>query len=311
MWLFYIQNYLKGANIMDAVMSVGTQGLILGLMVLGVYISYKVLDFPDMSADGSFALGGAIVALSLKNGLSPIMGSLLALIAGLGAGLLTGLLHVKAKISNLLSGILTMGILYSINLRIMGKANVPLFNTNHLFKNNLPPVILALAMVVVFKALLDLFLTTGLGYTLKAVGHNSQMVSSFGIKVDTIKVLGLMLSNSLICFSGSIMAQFQGFSDISMGIGTLVLGIASIIIGQTLLKSVKFLKETSIILTGTIIYQFTIYLAMNLGMSASDLKMVTSLVIVLFLAAGRLKSFEKLTVSARTNQQGGYLNVEN
>jgi putative tryptophan/tyrosine transport system permease protein len=281
---------------MEAVISVGTQGLILGLMVLGVYISYKILDFPDMSADGSFALGGAIIALSLKSGLSPVTGSILAILAGLAAGLLTGILNVKAKISNLLSGILVMGILYSLNLRIMGKANVPLFNTNHLFKNNFSPLLIGLAMVIVIKVFLDLFLKTGLGYTLKAVGDNSQMVSSLGIEVDNIKILGLMLSNSLISFSGSVMAQFQGFSDISMGIGTLVLGIASIIIGQTLFKRIRFLKETSIILIGTIIYQFTIYLAMNLGMSATDLKMVTSLVIVLFLVAGRFKAHEKLAV---------------
>jgi putative tryptophan/tyrosine transport system permease protein len=292
---------------MDALISVGTQGLILGLMVLGVYISYKLLDFPDMSADGSFALGGAIIALSLKSGLSPITGSLLAIMGGLGAGLITGFLHVKAKISNLLSGILTMGILYSLNLRIMGKANIPLFNTNHLFKNNFSPVILCLVLVVICKVLLDLFLKTGLGYTLKAVGDNSQMVSSLGIQVDSMKVLGLMLSNSLICFSGSIMAQYQGFSDISMGIGTLVLGIASIIIGQTLLKRVRFLKKTSTILIGTIIYQFTIYLAMNLGMSATDLKMVTSIVIVVFLGLGPLKAYGETTIF----NKGGYLNAKN
>jgi putative tryptophan/tyrosine transport system permease protein len=292
---------------MDAIISVGTQSLILGLMVLGVYISYKILDFPDMSADGSFALGGAIIALSLKSGLSPITGSLLAIIGGLGAGLITGLLHVKAKISNLLSGILTMGILYSLNLRIMGKTNIPLFNTNHLFKNNFSPVILSLVLVIICKVLLDLFLKTGLGYTLKAVGDNSQMVSSLGIQVDSMKVLGLMLSNSLICFSGSIMAQYQGFSDISMGIGTLVLGIASIIIGQTLLKRVRFLKKTSIILIGTIIYQFTIYIAMNLGMSATDLKMVTSIVIIVFLGLGPLKAYGERTIF----NKGGYLNAKN
>lgn len=284
---------------MDVLISVGTQGLILGLMVLGIYISYKLLDFPDMSADGSFALGGAIIAMSLKNGLSPIAGSLFALVAGLTAGLLTGILHVKVKISSLLSGILVMGILYSVNLRIMGRANIPLFNTNHLFDNDFSPIILALPIVVICKVLLDQFLKTGLGYTLKAVGDNSQMVSSLGIEVNNIKILGLMLSNALICFSGSIMAQFQGFSDASMGIGTLVLGIASIIIGQTLFRKVKFFKKTSIILIGTIIYQFTIYFAMNLGMEATDLKMITSLVIILFLGIGPLKTNGNITVFSK------------
>lgn len=292
---------------MSVVTAVCTQGLILGLMVMGVYISYSILDFPDLSADGSFSLGGAIIALSLKSGLSPITGSLFALIGGLTVGLLTGIFHVKFKISNLLSGILVMGILYSLNLRIMGKANVPLFNTNNMFKNNPSPVILSLVLVVICKLFLDLFLKTRLGYILKAVGDNSQMVSSLGIKVGSIKILGLMLSNSLICFSGSIMAQYQGFSDISMGIGTLVLGIASIIIGQTLLKRIIFLKETSRILIGAIIYQFTIYLAMNLGMSATDLKMVTSLVIVLFLGLCQLKAYKKITILSK----GDYINVKN
>lgn len=284
---------------MNVLISVGTQGLILGLMVLGVYISYKLLDFPDMSVDGSFALGGAIIAISLKSGLSPVSGSLLAILAGLGAGLLTGILHVKIKISSLLSGILVMGILYSLNLRIMGRANIPLFNTNHIFKSNLSPIILALILVVLCKILLDQFLKTGLGYTLKAVGDNPQMVSSLGVEVSNIKILGLMLSNALISLSGSIMAQYQGFADVSMGIGTLVLGIASIIIGQTLLRKAKFLKQTSIILVGTIIYQFTIYFAMNLGMAATDLKMVTALVIILFLGIGHLKGSGNITFFSR------------
>jgi putative ABC transport system permease protein len=151
-------------------------------------------------------------------------------------------------------------------------------------------------LVALCKVSLDLFLKTGLGYTLKAVGDNPQMVSSLGIKVGSVKILGLMLSNALISLSGSIMAQYQGFSDASMGIGTLVLGIASIIIGQTLFRKARFLKKTSIILVGTIIYQFTIYIAMNLGMAATDLKMVTSVVIILFLGLGRIKSNGKISV---------------
>lgn len=275
---------------MEVVISVGTQSLILGLMVLGVYISYKLLDFPDMSADGSFALGGAVIAFSLKNGLSPVAGPLLAIIAGMSVGLLTGVLNVKVKVSSLLSGILVMGALYSINLRIMGRANVPLFDTNHLFSSNLPPIIIALILAAICKIALDFFLKTGLGYAVKAVGDNPQMISSLGIKVGSIKIFGLMLSNAMISLSGSIMAEFQGFADVSMGIGTLVLGIASIIIGQTLLKKASFLKETSIILAGAVIYEFTIYLVMNLGMAASDMKLITSVLIIIFLGSGKLKN---------------------
>lgn len=270
-------------------MSVGTQGLVLGLMVLGVYISYRLLNLADMSVDGSFALGGAVVAASLNVGLPPAAGILLALSSGLAAGFVTGILQVKLKISSLLSGILVMGALYSINLRIMGRANIPLFNTKHLFSSEVSPIIIALVLAAACKLLLDQFLKTGLGYTIKAVGDNPQMVSSLGIKIGSIKIFGLMLSNGLIALSGSIMAQFQGFADASMGIGTLVLGIASIIIGQTLLKKVRFLKETSMILIGTIIYQLTIYAVMDRGMAASDMKLLTSIAIVLFLGAGQLK----------------------
>lgn len=282
---------------MDAVNAVLTQSFILGIMALGVYISYKILDFPDLSADGSFALGGAIIAISLKIGLSAIFGSILAFIAGLLAGLLTGVLHVKFKISNLLSGILVMGILYSINLRIMGRANIPLFNENHLFKIEFSPFLLALIVLLLCKLLLDLFLKTGTGYTLKAVGDNPQMVQSLGIEIGKIKILGLMLSNGLISFAGSIMAQYQGFADISMGIGILILGIASIIIGQGLIKLIR-LKETSLILIGTIAYQFTILFVINLGLSATDLKMISSLVIILFLGLGHLKLSEKSKFSS-------------
>ncbi|WFD09800.1 ABC transporter permease [Tepidibacter hydrothermalis] len=275
---------------MDALIGVVTQSLILGIMVLGVYISYKILDFPDMSVDGSFSLGGAIIAISLKNGFSPITGCLLAIGGGLIAGLLTGILNVKLRISNLLSGILVMGILYSVNLRIMGKANIALFNTNNIFKSAVSPIIISLAIIVICKVLLDLFLKTGLGYTLKAVGDNSQMVQSLGIEVGKIKILGLMISNALVSFSGCIMAQYQGFSDVSMGMGTLVLGIACVIIGESFISKIFKIKETSIIILGTILYQLVIYIALNAGLTSTDLKLITSFIIILFLSLGDLKT---------------------
>ncbi|ENY8642762.1 TPA: ABC transporter permease, partial [Clostridioides difficile] len=218
---------------MSGIISVMTQSLILSIMALGVYITYKILDFPDMSADGSYTMGASIVAFSLTNGNSPVVATLMAILCGCTAGLVTGILHIKFKISNLLSGILVMGMLYSINLRIMGKSNIPLFSFKHLFNGEISPIVLALAFVFICKVLLDLFLKTGLGYTLKGVGDNSQMIKSLGINIGSIKILGLMISNGLIALSGSLMAQFLGFSDVNMGIGTLVLGIASIIIGIT------------------------------------------------------------------------------
>ncbi|WP_418566379.1 ABC transporter permease [Peptacetobacter sp.] len=273
--------------------SVVTQSLILAIMAIGVYITFKILDFPDMTADGSYTMGAAISAAALAGGLNPLVGVLLAVVGGALAGMVTGLLHIKVKISNLLSGILTMGMLYSINLRIMGKSNIPLFTFPNLFKGNIPPIVIALIFVLIAKILLDLFLKTGLGYTLKGVGDNEQMIKSLGINIGNIKILGLMISNALIALSGALMAQFQGFADVTMGIGTLVLGIASIIIGLTLFKKVRAVKATTAILIGAFIYQFTIYFALNLGMLSTDLKLISSLVIVAFLAVGNLQLKKK------------------
>lgn len=273
--------------------SVVTQSLILAIMAIGVYITFKILDFPDMTADGSYTMGAAISAAALAGGLNPLVGVLLAVVGGALAGMVTGLLHIKVKISNLLSGILTMGMLYSINLRIMGKSNIPLFTFPNLFKGDIPPVVIALIFVLIAKILLDLFLKTGLGYTLKGVGDNEQMIKSLGINIGNIKILGLMISNALISLSGALMAQFQGFADVTMGIGTLVLGIASIIIGLTLFKKIRAVKATTAILIGAFIYQFTIYFALNLGMLSTDLKLISSLVIVVFLAVGNLQLKKK------------------
>ena len=273
--------------------SVVTQSLILAIMAIGVYITFKILDFPDMTADGSYTMGAAISAAVLAGGLNPLVGVLLAVVGGALAGMVTGLLHIKVKISNLLSGILTMGMLYSINLRIMGKSNIPLFTFPNLFKGDIPPVVIALIFVLIAKILLDLFLKTGLGYTLKGVGDNEQMIKSLGINIGNIKILGLMISNALISLSGALMAQFQGFADVTMGIGTLVLGIASIIIGLTLFKKIRAVKATTAILIGAFIYQFTIYFALNLGMLSTDLKLISSLVIVAFLAVGNLQLKKK------------------
>ncbi|MFU2417458.1 ABC transporter permease [Peptacetobacter sp. AB800] len=273
--------------------SVVTQSLILAIMAIGVYITFKILDFPDMTADGSYTMGAAISAATLAGGLNPLVGVLLAVVGGALAGMVTGLLHIKVKISNLLSGILTMGMLYSINLRIMGKSNIPLFTFPNLFKGDIPPVVIALIFVLIAKILLDLFLKTGLGYTLKGVGDNEQMIKSLGINIGNIKILGLMISNALISLSGALMAQFQGFADVTMGIGTLVLGIASIIIGLTLFKKIRAVEATTAILIGAFIYQFTIYFALNLGMLSTDLKLISSLVIVAFLAVGNLQLKKK------------------
>ncbi|MDR1774644.1 MAG: ABC transporter permease [Clostridioides sp.] len=288
-------------------LSILTQSFILAIMAIGVYITYKILDFPDMTADGSYTLGACIVASCLVNSVPMYISILLSIIGGAIAGLLTGLLHVKLKISNLLSGILVMGMLYSINIRIMGKSNIPLFDCKHLFNLNISPVIVALLFVLLCKIFLELFLKTGLGYALKGVGDNEQMIKSLGVNTGNIKILGLMLSNAIISLAGGLTAQFQGFSDVNMGTGTLMLGIASIIIGLTLFKKIVWISDITAIIVGTIIYEFSIYFAIQGGMLPSDLKLITSAIIIIFLAvtkfnykkAGKFainrgKSFSKL-----------------
>ncbi|MEG0857692.1 MAG: ABC transporter permease [Terrisporobacter sp.] len=302
-------------------LSVITQSFILAIMALGIYITFKLLDFPDMSADGSYTLGGSVIAWSLVNGINPLLGTLIAFIAGMGAGFITGFLHVKLKITNLLSGILVMGMLYSINLRIMGKSNVPLFTYNHLFNSNWPSKIcealniplesgiklcylgLALFAFILCKVLLDLFFKTNLGYTIKGVGDNVQMIKSLGVDVGKMKILGLMISNGLIALSGALVAQFQGYSDVNMGVGTLVLGIASIIIGISLFTRFKFINETSAVLIGAFIYQCSVFYALNHGLLPTDLKLITSLILIVFLSIGGLKLGEKFNLKINSNKK--------
>lgn len=301
-------------------LSVMTQSFILAIMALGIYITFKLLDFPDMTADGSYTLGASAVAWSLMRGMDPILGTLIAFIAGMVAGGITGILHVKLKITNLLSGILVMGMLYSINLRIMGKSNVPLFTYSHLFNSNWPEKIsntlnlpvgvgknlcylgLALFIVILCKLLLDLFLKTNLGYAIKGVGDNIQMVKSLGVDVGKMKILGLMISNGLIALSGALVAQFQGYSDVNMGVGTLVLGIASIIIGISLFRRFRFISDTSSVIIGAFIYQSSVFYALNHGLLPTDLKLITSLILIAFLSAGNLSLINK-KLSERINSK--------
>lgn len=287
---------------MNGIISVLTQSLILSIMALGIYITYKILDFPDLSVDGSFTLGASVVAVSLSNGINPLFATFLTIFVGLISGFITGVLHIKLKISNLLSGILVMGMLYSINLRIMGKSNIPLFSYNHLFNTKISPIILALILVIACKICLDLFLKTNLGYSLKGVGDNPQMIKSLGINIGNISILGLMISNALVSLSGGLMAQFQGFADINMGIGTLVLGIASIIIGLSIFSKLTKLKPTTLIILGSSIYQFTIYLAINFGLSPNDLKLTTCLVIILFLSLANFKNSYSIAFKSKFAQ---------
>lgn len=265
---------------MEFIVSILEQGFIFGIMVLGVYITYRLLDFPDLSVDGSFPLGAAITAWAMMAGMNPWIATLLAFMGGLVAGSLTGFLHVKLKITNLLSGILVMTGLYSINLRIMGKANLPLFQLESIFSSKISPVILLAIVAVVIKIILDVFFKTKLGFLVTAVGDNPVLVTSLGIDKGKIKYLGLMLSNGLVALSGSVMAQYQSFSDVGMGSGIIVMGLASIIIGEIVFKKMNFMKATTTVLLGSILYKSSTALALRMNLSPKDLNLITVVIVV-------------------------------
>ena len=235
------------------IISLLEQSLILGIMVLGVYITYKILDFPDLSADGTFPLGAAVIAIMLINGYSPWIAILFAGIAGALAGVITGFLHTYLKITNLLSGILVMIGLYSINLRIMGKSNIHLFNTSHLFIEENNQLVILILILAFFTLFLLILFKTKFGFILRALGDNENLVNSLGVNEKTLKILGLALGNSLIAISGGLFAQYQGFSDVSMGTGIVVVGLASIILGELVCGKLKGISPLIAILIGGIL----------------------------------------------------------
>lgn len=280
---------------------VGTieQGLIYGVMALGVYITFRILDFPDLTVDGSFPLGAAVAAKIIADGGNPLWGSLLAIVAGCLAGLVTGVLNTKLKISGLLAGILTMTGLYSVNLRIMGRANIPLLRKPTLVswfgERGMAPWVLFLVVLLLTKIFLDVFLTTELGFALRATGDNEQMPRSCGVNTDNMKLLGLALSNGLVALSGALVAQYQGFADVGMGIGTVVAGLASVIIGQALVRFNGLAWATTGVIVGSIVYRVAIFGALRLGLAPTDLKLITAILVVIALSGPSWRSiWEKL-----------------
>ncbi|HBM80079.1 MAG: ABC transporter permease [Clostridiales bacterium] len=278
---------------MDLYISILEQGFIFGIMVLGVYITYKILDFPDLTVEGSFPLGAAVTASFIVKGINPYAACFFSFLAGSAAGLATGVLHVKLKMTNLLAGILVMIGLYSINLRIMGKANIPLFNKTNIFTGMVPVAVIAALFAICIKILLDLFLKTKFGFLLIATGDNPELVTSLGINTGFTKIVGLMLSNALVSLSGSLMAQYQNFADVGMGTGIIVMGLASVIIGEAILKKVSIILPTTMALIGSVLYRACIAFALKLNFPATDLKLITSLIVIVALALNRYKIGER------------------
>lgn len=269
---------------MGVLLNILEQGLLFSLVAIAVYITYKILDFPDMSVDGTFPMGAAISAALLVQGVNPWLSIIAAAIGGGIAGGITGFLHVKLKIDNLMAGILMMIGLYSVNLRIMGKANVPLFNVPNLFKAA-APIVIIIVMLAVVKILFDLYMKTKSGFLLMAVGDNEQVVSSLGVNKDLVKILGLVISNALAALAGALTAQYQGFSDVGMGTGTVVMGLAAVIIGSSLFEKVSFIKATTLSILGAVIYKGAIALVLKLGLNANDLKLMTAIIVVIALCS--------------------------
>lgn len=281
--------------LLNAMPGAVSQGLIWGIMAIGVYITYKILDVADLTVDGTLCTGGAVFIMSTVAGCSIPVALLLAFIAGLAAGLATGLFHVACGIPAILSGILTQLALYSVNLRIMGKSNQPINANNYdllVSSRNVKvlglenPILVVGLIVVILIAVLYWFFGTELGCSLRATGSNPNMSRAQGINTNFTKVLGLMLSNGLVALSSALLAQYQGFADVSMGRGAIVIGLAAVIIGEVVFGKVfrNFaLKLVSVVL-GAIIYYVVYQVVIGLGMSGDDMKLITALIVAVFLA---------------------------
>ena len=283
------------------------QGLAYALAALGIAFAFRILSFPDLTVDGSFPLGGAVAARLILEGASPMVGTLAAIAAGFIAGCCTGIFATKFKINSLLSGILMMTMLYSINLRVMGRANIPLITAPTIFTSmenmdisrDIPIIIFFFLMALLCKIGMDLFLHTEYGLALRATGDNEQMIRSLGVNTDTATIFGLGLSNGMIALSGALIAQDQGFSDVGMGIGLIVAGLASIIIGEALIKPRSVVRLSLAVVVGSIIYRLIIAFGMRIGLAPTDLKIATGLMVLIALAIPAIRGVKEKKLNLR------------
>ncbi len=272
-------------------------GLIYGVMALGVFLTFRVLNFPDLTVDGSFTTGAATAAVGILNGWPPLLATLVGFVTGFLAGVVTGLLHTKGRIDGLLAGILTMIALWSINLRIMDGANIPLLRQQTLFtplrENGLlgtwVGVAILLGVVLVLGLVVVWFLTTDLGLSIRATGDNAPMITSFGVSTDYTKTLTLALSNGFVGMCGALVGQYQGFADISMGIGLILVGLASVIMGQAILGQRFLWLSVLAVIVGAVLYRIIIFLALQVGLDPNDMKLITALLVIVALLVPRWK----------------------
>ncbi|MBG9790119.1 ABC transporter permease [Brevibacillus laterosporus] len=282
-----------------AMMGALEQGLLFAVMALGVYLTFRILNFPDLTVDGSFALGGAMAATLITEGTHPVLATFVATGVGALAGAFTGVLTTKGKINGLLAGILTMIALYSINLRIMGKSNVPLLRETTLYSiaqdMSIPDftvngitffsgvALLFLMGILILKGVLDYFLHSDVGLDLRATGDNPTMIRSYGVGTDGTLIMGLALSNALVSLSGALIAQYQGFGDVNMGIGMIIIGLASVIIGEVIVGDKSIMRATLAVIIGSLLYRFVIAYALKIGLSPGDMKLITALLVIVAL----------------------------
>ncbi len=277
---------------MDLVISTIAQGLLWALLAIGVYLTFRVLDIADLTVEGSFPLGAAVAATMLIAGYHPVAAILGACVVGMLSGVVTGFLCTKLKIPALLAGILTMIALYSVNLRIMGKANLPLLQQDTIFTiarslgfdNNVTVLVVGAIIVLIVAVLNYWFFGTELGTAVRATGCNPHMIRANGIDTDVMVVLGLLLSNGLVAMSGALVAQNNGFADVGMGVGTIVIGLASVIIGEVLFGTRSFKNCLISVILGSIVYRAVIAVVLQMGMPPNDLKLFTAILVALALS---------------------------
>lgn len=301
-------------NLISIFLSSASQGVLWALLAIGVFLTFRILDIADLTAEGSFPLGAGIAAVSITNGLSPIVACLLGFLGGAAAGLVSGLLHTKLKIPALLAGIITMTGLYSVTSRIMGAPNLSLLGQKNVFtwaeslgvsKEN-AVLIAGLLVALIVVTLLVLFLRTETGLAIQATGDNLAMSEANGINTDTMKIIGYMISNGCIALSGSLLAQNNGFADLNSGIGTIVIGLASIIIAEVLFRNQPLLLRLLTIILGAVIYRFILALVFELNVQPSDSKLASALVLVICLSFPQIQ--QKLKLPKRTKAKGGSIN---
>lgn len=279
---------------MDFIVTILEQGLIYAILALGVYITYKILDFPDLTVDGSFPLGAAVTAALITRGMNPYLTLPVSFLAGVLAGVCTGLIHVKCKVRDLLSGIIMMTVLWTVNLYIAGTANVPLFSRDSIFKNDFligivpesmksyVTLIIVLILAVVCKIILDLYMNTKSGYLLRAVGDNETVVTALAKDQGNVKILGLAIANGLVSLAGCVFAQEERVFEISMGTGAIVIGLASVIIGTSIFKKISYVKTTTAVIIGSIIYKACVAVAIR-NFEPQAMKLITAILFLIIL----------------------------